>query len=78
MEKNQIYIIGLISTLKPDPIHSESKRLILAFMGLICSPLNFSISSNVAVDKLIVAFENGVRQSFYHFQQVPTRLIIMH
>jgi len=57
-----MHIIGLLSTLKPDPTHSESKRLPLAFVGLIWCPLSISISSSAAADKLllIVAFENGV------------------
>lgn len=69
-------IIGLICTLKPDPIHRESKSLPLPFMG----PLNISISSSAAADKLllIVAFENEPCWGFYHFQQDPTKVIIMY
>lgn len=49
-------------------------------MGQIWCPLNISICSTAAVDNLllIAAFENGICQSFYHFQQDPAKLIIMH
>lgn len=49
-------------------------------MGLIWCPLNISISSSVAADKLllIVAFENESYRGFYHFQQDSTKVIIMY
>lgn len=73
-------IIGLICTLKPDPVHRESKNHPLAFKGLICCPLNISISSSAAADKLllIMVFGNEPCWGFYYFHQDPTKVIIMY